>query len=130
MLWLTFTSGEASFIGHHGAYHAAWLSIALIVVVGVVNWLIVCKPIEVLRTIEVRPDCLILDGQDVFWCSKMEGGWPTFQKGSEGQVLSGIYGTRFVEYLTVRRFDELDRAPEVLASHLQQAMQQLWTRPF
>ena len=44
--------------------------------------------------------------------------------------LGGIYGTRFVEYLTVRRFDKADRAPEVFAAHLQEAIQQLWARPF
>jgi uncharacterized protein YcgL (UPF0745 family) len=60
----------------------------------------------------------------------MEGDWPTFAKDAEGnQLLCGIYGTRFVEYLTVRRFDELDRTPEVLASHLQDAIRQLWTTP-
>ncbi len=34
---------------------------------------------------------------------------------------------RVVEYLTVRRFDELDRTPEVIAAHLQDAMRLLWT---
>jgi hypothetical protein len=29
-----------------------------------------------------------------------------------------LYGTRFVEYLTVRRFEELGRMPEVIAAHL------------
>ncbi len=58
----------------------------------------------------------------------MEGGWPAFQPDKEGnQILCGIYGTRFVEYLTVRRFDELDRTPEVFAAHVQDAMRQLWS---
>jgi uncharacterized protein YcgL (UPF0745 family) len=60
----------------------------------------------------------------------MEGGFPAFRPDDEGnQVLCGIYGTRFVEYLTVRRFDELDRMPEVFAQHLQDAMRQLWSWP-
>jgi hypothetical protein len=59
----------------------------------------------------------------------MENGWPTLQPDDEGnQQLCGIYGSRFVEYLTVRRFDELDRMPEVFGAHLQDAMQQLWGR--
>jgi hypothetical protein len=57
----------------------------------------------------------------------MENGLPAFQQDEKGnQVLSGIYGTRFVEYLTVRRFDDYDRMPEVFAAHLNEAMQQLW----
>jgi hypothetical protein len=43
--------------------------------------------------------------------------------------LCGIYGTRFVEYLTVRRFDELDRMADVFSAHVQDAMMQLWSRP-
>jgi hypothetical protein len=38
-----------------------------------------------------------------------------------------LCGTRFVDYLTVRRFDEFDRSPEALAAHVQDAMRQLWT---
>ena len=53
---------------------------------------------------------------------------PAFQPDKKGnQLLCGIYGTRFVEYLTVRRFDEFDRMPEVVAAHLQDAMRQLWS---
>ena len=42
------------------------------------------------------------------------------------EIMFGLYGTRFVEYLTIRRFDEYDGMPEVFAAHLQTAMQQLW----
>ena len=45
------------------------------------------------------------------------------------QVLCGVYGTRFVEYLTVHRFDDEDRTPEIIATHLQTAMRQLWGPP-
>jgi hypothetical protein len=59
----------------------------------------------------------------------MEGGYPAFQPDKkENKILCGIYGTRFVEYLTVRRFDEQDRMMEVFAAHLQDAMQQQWSR--
>jgi len=73
---------------------------------------------------------MILNREDVFWLEKMEGEWPTFQRSKDGFVLAGIYGTRFVEYLTARRFDEFDRSTEVLATHLKDAMQKMWTRPF
>jgi hypothetical protein len=70
---------------------------------------------------------MILEGSEVFWLRLMDTGWPEFKKDEEGNlVLSGIYGTRFVEYLTARRFDEQDRMPEVFAAHLQDAMRQLW----
>ena len=72
---------------------------------------------------------MIIEEADVFWCRYIEGGWPALEPDEDGnQVLCGIYGTRFVEYLTIRRFDDLDRGPEVFASHLQDAMRQLWTR--
>ena len=45
-------------------------------------------------------------------------------------MLSGIYGTRRVEYLTVRPFDEFDCTPTVLAAHLHEAMPQLWSWPY
>ena len=103
---------------------AAWLAAAIL------NWIIVAKPVEVYRRVEIRPDCLIVEGEEVFRQRFMEGGWPAFRPGLDGtQVLCGIYGTRFVEFLSVRRFDEFDRAPEILAVHLQDAMQQLWNRP-
>lgn len=85
---------------------------------------------EIARTIEIRPDGMVLDGADVFWLDRMELGWPEFLPDQAGDlVLQGVYGTRFVEYLTVRRFDPLDRSPEVLAAHVQRAMQQLWNYP-
>ena len=61
---------------------------------------------------------MILDGADVFWSRQMEVGWPGLQADAEGnQVLCGIYGTRWIEYLTVHRFDEHDRMAEVFANH-------------
>jgi hypothetical protein len=85
---------------------------------------------EIARTIEIRADCMILDGADVFWLDRMELGWPDFEPDAEGNlVLQGVYGTRFVEYFTVRRFDEFDRSPEVLEARVLGAMQQLWSAP-
>jgi hypothetical protein len=87
------------------------------------------RPVAVRRSIEVRADCMILDSEDVFWLAKIGDNWPVFQadkKFRDRQVLCGIYGNRFVEYTSVYRFDELDRTPEVLASHLHDAMMKLW----
>jgi len=128
--WTTSTGIEAWYLLYHSPVHAAWINVACLIALAVINWLVVRRPVEIYRHIEVRPDCLIIEGADIFWRRKMEIGWPSFRPDAEGnQVLCGTYGTRFVEYLTVRRFDELDRMPEVFASHLQDAMRQLWTRP-
>jgi len=130
LLWSCATALEAWILFGHVPARNIWFNIACLLVVGVVNWLIVAKPVEIYRTIEIRPDCMILEGDEIFWAQKMEAGWPAFQAGAEGgMVLSGIYGNRFVEYLTVRKFEEFDRTPEVLASHLQDAMKQLWSWP-
>ena len=129
--WTAATGFEGWYLLHHSPVQSAWVNVALFVALAIVNAIIVSKPIEVYRTIEIRPEGMILEGGEFFSRYHMEGGWPFFAKDAEGsQVLCGIYGTRFVEYLTVRRFDEHDRMPEVIAAHLQDAMQQLWTRPF
>ena len=130
LLWSCATALEGWILFGHVPARNIWFNIACLLVVGVINWLIVAKAVEIYRTIEIRPDCMILEGDEIFWAQKMEAGWPAFQAGAEGgMVLSGIYGTRFTEYLTVRKFEELDRTPEVLASHLQDAMKQLWSWP-
>jgi hypothetical protein len=119
--------GAPAFTSHRGdAKHRTIKQAGCHLRSSVINWLIVAKPVELYRRIEIRPDCMIIEEADLFWRRYMEGGWPSFQPDKEGnQVLCGIYGTRFVEYLTVRRFDELDRMPEVIAAHLQDAMRQL-----
>ncbi len=128
--WIAATYLEGRFLLYHSPVQSGWINVAGLLVMAIVNWLIVSKPVEVYRRIEIRPDCIILEGEDIFWRRYMEGGWPTLCPDQEGnQLLCGVYGTRFVEYLTVRRFEELDRMPEVFASHLQDAMRQLWTRP-
>ncbi len=63
----------------------------------------------------------------MFWLARMEAGLPEFKPDEEGnRVLGGAYGTRFVEYLTARRFEEEDRMPEVMSAHINQVMQQMW----
>jgi hypothetical protein len=125
--WTAATGTEAWLLLWHSPVHSLWINIALLIVIGVVNGFIVWKPVEVYRRVEIRPDCMIVEGEAVFWLRLMETNWPAFRPDKDGnQVLCGVYGTRFVEYLTVRRFDEFDRMPEVFAAHLQDAMNQLW----
>jgi hypothetical protein len=125
--WTVTTDGEGWYLYHHSPLRSVWLTLACLLAIGVINWLIVAKPVELYRNVEIRPDCMILEGSDVFWLKFMENGLPAFRKNEEGnQVLSGIYGSRFVEYLTARQFDECDRMPEVFAAHMREAMRELW----
>lgn len=127
LAWSAATGLEAWLLLTHSPIQNTWINIALLLLMALINGFIVWKDVEVYRTVEIRPDAMILEGHEVFWLRLMENGWPQFQQDAEGNlVLSGIYGTRFVEYLTVRRFDEHDRMPEVFAAHLQDAMNQLW----
>ena len=128
--WTVTTAYEGWYLYHRSPVHSVWVNIACFLAVAALNYLIVRKPIEVYRRAEIRPDCMMLESRDIFWLRLMEAGWPTFQPDKEGnQVLCGIYGTRFVEYLTARRFDDNDRMPDVFAGHLIEAMRQLWARP-
>lgn len=130
LAWTVATGPEAWFLLHHSPVHAPWINDLCLFAVAGLNLLILWKLPEVHRSIEIRPDCMIVEGADVFWLARMETSWPAFHPDKKGnQVLSGIYGTRFVEYLTVRRFDDYDRTPEVFAAHLQEAMMQLWAPP-
>jgi hypothetical protein len=130
LAWTVSTGGEGWYVFHHSPLESVWLNLACLLAIGVINWLIVSKPVEVYRRVEIRPDCMIIEGSEIFWLRYMENGWPAFQRDDKGnQILCGIYGTRFVEYLTVRRFDELDRMAEVFMAHLQDAMTQLWAQP-
>lgn len=130
LAWSAATGYEAWFLLHHSPVRSGAINLACFFAMMAVNFFIVRQPPELYRTVEIRPDCMIIEGKDVFWLRMMETGWPAFRPDEDGnQVLSGIYGTRFVEYLTVRRFDEDDRAAEVFAAHLQEAMMQLWAPP-
>jgi hypothetical protein len=128
--WTASTGFEGWFLFTRSPVESTWINVLCLLAVAAVNFLIVWKPPELYRSVEIRPDCMIVEGKDVFWLSKMENGWPAFERDEDGnQVLSGIYGTRLVEYLTVRRFDDYDRGPEVFAAHLQDAMRQQWAPP-
>jgi hypothetical protein len=128
--WTVATGAEGWFLFHQAPLYNWWIKLACLFAIALVNWLIVRKPVEIYRKVEIRPDCLIIEGADIFWLRFMECGWPSVRpNGAGSRVLCGIYGTRFVEYLTVRSFDEFDRGADVFVSHLQDAMQQLWTRP-
>jgi hypothetical protein len=130
LMWSWASGIEAWFLLHHSPAHHRWVTLACWAAAAIINWRIVAAPVETYRTIEIRPDCMIIGGTDLFWACRMENGWPSFQPDGKGnQRLCGIYGTRFVEYATVHRFDEFDRAPEVLAAHLRHAMQRLWSGP-
>jgi hypothetical protein len=130
LAWVAATGYEAIFLLHRSSLHSPWMGIACLVLMAIINWLIVAKPVEIYRKIEIRPDCMILDGAEIFWRALMENGMPTFRRDQEGhQALCGIYGTRFVTYLTARRFDANDRMPEVIGGHIRDAMMQLWTKP-
>jgi hypothetical protein len=127
--WTLSTGGEAMFLFNQASIQDDTSRIVFIVIFGLINWLIVRQPVEIYRKVEIRPDCLIIDGKDIFWVESMECAWPEFKPNEDGSlVLCGTYGTRFVEYLTIRSFDERDRGPVVFIAHFQDAMQQLWTR--
>lgn len=129
--WSAATFADAYFVLQpENAQHKA-LSLFCLLVAAIINLLIVRKPVEAYRSIEIRPDSMVIDGTDTFWVRKMEAGWPSFRPdGSrKGLILCGTYGTRFVEYLKVPRFEDADHTPEVLMSHLQDAMSQVWMKP-
>lgn len=131
LAWSAATFADGYFVFQpENAQHKA-LSLFCFLVAAIINWLIVRKVVEAYRSIEIRPDSMVIDGADIFWVRKMEAGWPSFRPDGSGKgfILCGTYGTRFVEYLKVPRFEEADHTPEVLMSHLQDAMSQVWMKP-
>jgi len=113
LAWAIFTGIAAAYLFHHAPHLIQGEKIAVMLVIAILNCLIVMKPVQLYRRIEIRPDCMILDGSDIFWRKYIEGGFPAFRPDNDGnQILCGIYGTRSIEYLTLRRFDEYDRAPK------------------
>jgi hypothetical protein len=96
-----------------------------------VNWRIVRSKIEVSHSVEIRPDAMIVDGEDVFYPRDIGDNWPELQMKDDDpdrMVICGICGTRFVEYMTANRLDKNDRTRERLAADLQAAIEQLWGR--
>lgn len=76
---------------------------------------------------------MIIEGTDVFWQRLIGDNWPTLNidkddKDNGKHILCGIYGNRFVAFVTSHRPDDLDRTPEVLAAHLHDAMVKLRER--
>jgi hypothetical protein len=69
-----------------------WLYLVCLLAVGIANWF-TCGSLTKSRRVEIRPDCLIIEGAETFWLRYMESGWPAFQPDGEGnQVLCGSYG--------------------------------------
>ena len=96
-----------------------------------VNGIIVRRRIEVSHSVEIRPDAMIVDGEDVFYAEDIGDNWPELQMKDDDpdrMVICGICGTRFIEYMTANRLDKNDRTPELLAADLQAAIEQLWGR--
>lgn len=119
--WLIFVASALS----------ALQSLLTFVVLMAVTWLILRLPIPASHSVEIRPDAMIVDGEDVFYAEDIGDNWPALQKKEgdpERMVISGICGTRFIEFMTANRLDENDRTPEVLAADLKAAMEQMWGR--
>jgi hypothetical protein len=96
-----------------------------------INALIVRRRIEVSHAVEIRPDAMIVDGEDVFYAEDIGDNWPELQMKDDDpdrMIICGICGTRFIEYMTANRLDKNDRTPELLAADLQAAIEQPWGR--
>jgi hypothetical protein len=129
VVWLGPTAIGWLVISHSSITGDVRRDICLALLGGTVGYF-VGWPAGVFRSIEIRPDCMILDDRQVFWATHMQAGWPQLRPNPDGSlILAGIYGTRHIEYMSIRRGDPLDAAPEVLAIHLQDAMQRLWSQP-
>lgn len=92
---------------------------------------VVLHPIPISHSIEIHPDGMTVDGRHFSIEQIGDENWPELQM-KDGDplhyVLVGIYGTRFLEYSSLARWDEADRTVERLAQDLQLAMEQLWRR--
>jgi hypothetical protein len=127
--WYAATGFECWLINTYSPVDTWWVNAACLLLAAGVNLLIVSKRVEVYRSVEIRADCMIVEDTDVFWLHTIEDNWPTLQQDEQDKdrhSLCGIYGNRFVEYVTTWRLNELDRTPEKLAAHLHDAMMKLW----
>jgi hypothetical protein len=112
----------------------SWTSGQSLLIFGVTTFLItllVRRRFSVSHSVEIRPDAMILDGEDVFPANEIGDNWPQLQMkyGDPDQlVICGISGTRLIDYMTVNRWDKYDRTPEILEADLKIAMEQLWGR--
>jgi hypothetical protein len=103
-----------------------------LILIASLNAFLVRRPIEVSHSVEIRPDIMIIDGEDEFYAEDIGDNWPELQMKNnddpDRMVICGICGTRWIEYMTANRLDKNDRTPEVLAEDLEAAMEQLWGR--
>ena len=74
--WSAATGAEAWLLLWHSPVQSLWINIALLILMASINGFIVWKPVELYRRIEIRPDCMIIEGEEVFWLRLMETGWP------------------------------------------------------
>ena len=119
--WLLFTVGQFSLFNMFVVYPLLML----------INGLIVRRRIIVSHSVEIRPEGMIVDGEDIFYLRDIGENWPALQMKDDDpdrMVLCGICGTRFIDYMTVNRLYKNDRTPELLATDLEAAMEQLWGR--
>jgi hypothetical protein len=129
ILWTCVTYDIHWLLSHYSSL--GWfLDFIILVLAAIVNGWIVRRPIGAARSIEIRSDCMIIDGTDVFWLSLIEDNWPELQPRDEDDTddwrLYGAYGTRFVVFATAYRFGKYDATPETLANHVNDAMEKLW----
>lgn len=128
-MWVVVMAATGWFILKVSPLQHDILNLTGFALIGFISALILFRDVHVWRTVEIRPDCMIIENEDVFWVDQMELGWPSFRLTEEGHLmLWGTYGTRSVDFLTIRHFDDNDRMPEVFASHFQQAIHQLWSQ--
>ncbi|MCP3477648.1 hypothetical protein NLM33_46695 [Bradyrhizobium sp. CCGUVB1N3] len=98
---------------------------------ALIDWLILRFKIRARHSVEVRPDCMIIDGKDVFFAEDIGENHPQLQDapGEPNQKnICATVGTRFVKLMTANPSDDNDRTPDILAAHLKEAIEQLWTR--
>jgi hypothetical protein len=128
--WLVTTGLGGWLLLTHGQLDTA-SGLIFLAALALLTWLIVRRKLKASHAVEIRADCMVVDGKDIFWADEIGENWPKLQKkdkDSDRMVIAGICGTRFIEYMTANRFDECDRTPEVLAEDLKIAMEQLWGR--
>jgi hypothetical protein len=128
--WLVATGTGSWLILCESNLSLSW-SLLTIAALMLISWLLVRQPVEVSHRVEIRPDSMIIDGEDVFYAEDIGDNWPELQMKDDDPnrlVIAGICGTRFVEFLTANRVGSNDRTPEVLADDLEAAMEQLWGR--
>jgi hypothetical protein len=130
ILWVSCCGFTTCLFSDYSTFGAGINGIALLILCGIYSLVLRFK-LKLPHSVEIRPDCMILDGEDVFLASEIGENWPRLEmKDSAGNrgVIAGVCGTRFIEYMTVCRTDRQDFTPEMLEMHLHEAMTQLWDR--